>query len=507
MSQEGGSERTQRTVAELLAKYGGNSGESAPRRRRRKPDDASDTAPQAIIERVMSDSGKLLPIREDQEPHERVSHRQGRPQPPAPKQPPAPHQPPPAPPVERQQPPPAERRAPQQPSQQLPPPQQPAAPLAQQQPLQHQPPTVQQPPVPPPSPPQASQQLPVRRRADPQSSRSPEPPTRVSEPPTRVSEPVRRPQANARPDNPEPLTEQLPRVPDEVAPEQAEPPAGLAGGPNRAPLLPRRGPGARRGGPQPGQPQPGQQPGQPQPGQQPGQPQAGQQPGQPQPTGALPAPAAQPPKPTFPPAPGRGPREFPGDSSETMVEPQGAPPEFLEEFEGFDEKAATRFDDYRAHDEFPADRAGADLDRRPPRRAPGDLDDLDDFDDLDDPEDLDRLDVEPDERDRLDDLVDEDDLDDLDERGEGASAGREWLIMAGQLALGVVGGAVVWLGFNWLWRVLPAAALIGALAVIVGLVLIVRKIRRAEDLQTTVLAVLVGLVATVSPAALLLLGR
>ena len=54
---------------------------------------------------------------------------------------------------------------------------------------------------------------------------------------------------------------------------------------------------------------------------------------------------------------------------------------------------------------------------------------------------------------------------------------------------------------------LPAAALAAAVVVIAVLVLIVRKIRRAEDLQTTVLAVLVGLVVTVSPAALLLLNR
>ena len=49
-----------------------------------------------------------------------------------------------------------------------------------------------------------------------------------------------------------------------------------------------------------------------------------------------------------------------------------------------------------------------------------------------------------------------------------------------------------------------AAALVVALAVTVGLVLLVRKIRRADDLQTTVLAVLVGLIVTVSPAAMLL---
>ncbi|NIH82893.1 hypothetical protein [Amycolatopsis viridis] len=87
------------------------------------------------------------------------------------------------------------------------------------------------------------------------------------------------------------------------------------------------------------------------------------------------------------------------------------------------------------------------------------------------------------------------------------SPAKQWLSMAGQLAGGVVGGAAVWLGFNWLWGKIPAAALIAALAVIVGLVWIVRRIRRADDIQTTVLAVLVGLVVTVSPAALLLLSR
>ncbi|GAA3553214.1 hypothetical protein GCM10022222_41210 [Amycolatopsis ultiminotia] len=88
-----------------------------------------------------------------------------------------------------------------------------------------------------------------------------------------------------------------------------------------------------------------------------------------------------------------------------------------------------------------------------------------------------------------------------------ASPGKQWLILAGQLALGVVGGAAVWLGFNWLWVNLAPAALVGALLVIVALVWIVRKIRRAEDLQTTLLAILVGLVVTVSPAALLLVAK
>lgn len=94
-------------------------------------------------------------------------------------------------------------------------------------------------------------------------------------------------------------------------------------------------------------------------------------------------------------------------------------------------------------------------------------------------------------------------LDEVDER----TPGQQWLAVAGQLALGVIGGAVVWLLFNWLWVQIPAVALGAALLVIVGLVWIVRRMRRAEDLQTTVLAVLVGLVVTVSPAAMLLLDR
>ncbi|MEV6911050.1 hypothetical protein [Amycolatopsis sp. NPDC051071] len=108
------------------------------------------------------------------------------------------------------------------------------------------------------------------------------------------------------------------------------------------------------------------------------------------------------------------------------------------------------------------------------------------------------------EDDRDDEVVEEEAP---EEYAENASPGKQWLALAGQLALGVVGGAGVWLGFNWLWVNLPAAALVAALLVIVALVWIVRKIRRADDLQTTVLAVLVGLVVTVSPAALLLVAR
>ncbi|MFD1151722.1 hypothetical protein ACFQ3T_31695, partial [Saccharothrix hoggarensis] len=96
------------------------------------------------------------------------------------------------------------------------------------------------------------------------------------------------------------------------------------------------------------------------------------------------------------------------------------------------------------------------------------------------------------------------DVDVEDERPADRSAGKEWLVMVGQLAVGVIGGAALWLGFNFLWSTAAPAALVVALGVTVGLVMMVRKIRRADDLQTTILAVLVGLIVTVSPAAMLL---
>ncbi|HWO61537.1 MAG TPA: hypothetical protein VNO31_16035, partial [Umezawaea sp.] len=100
--------------------------------------------------------------------------------------------------------------------------------------------------------------------------------------------------------------------------------------------------------------------------------------------------------------------------------------------------------------------------------------------------------------------VDQDEIQELEEEDVERSPVKEWLVMIGQLAVGVLGGAALWLGFNFLWRAIPAAALVLALGVTVGLVLLVRKIRKADDLQTTLLAVLVGLIVTVSPAAMLL---
>ncbi|MGI9062376.1 MAG: hypothetical protein ACR2FQ_00940 [Pseudonocardiaceae bacterium] len=103
----------------------------------------------------------------------------------------------------------------------------------------------------------------------------------------------------------------------------------------------------------------------------------------------------------------------------------------------------------------------------------------------------------------------DDGIEDLGEYAteEERSPVREWALVGGQVGLGVVGGAVLWLVCEWLWQSIPVVALVVALLVITGLVWVVRYVRRTEDLQTTVIAVLVGLFVTVSPAALLLVGR
>jgi hypothetical protein len=95
--------------------------------------------------------------------------------------------------------------------------------------------------------------------------------------------------------------------------------------------------------------------------------------------------------------------------------------------------------------------------------------------------------------------------DDLDEDVEHAGSGlKAWLVLIGQGIAGAVGGALLWVGFRYLWLNLPVVALAAAVVATAGLVLVVRTIRGSEDLQTTMLALLVGLIVTISPAVLLL---
>jgi hypothetical protein len=99
--------------------------------------------------------------------------------------------------------------------------------------------------------------------------------------------------------------------------------------------------------------------------------------------------------------------------------------------------------------------------------------------------------------------LDADDAD-LEDRSAGWKA---WAILIAQGIGGAVGGAVLWVGFRYLWLNLPVVALAAAVLATVGLVMVVRTIRGSDDLQTTMLAVLVGLIVTISPAVLLLAVR
>lgn len=427
MSRESGSDQTQRTVAELLAQYGSSS-EGAPRRRRRRAADDEDdvqqpeTAPQTIIERVLSDSGRLMAIREDDVA---PSGRRAAPEPPAPVAPP---------PVAPPPPPVAERTAYQ--------PKPPVTPPAQ-------PPQVRRPgPTPPPA--TAAEQT----RQVPQ----------VRDQPSRSDLP--RPEMPSRADLPRP----------EAVSSRLDAGAPPAPAPSRTNI-------ARP-------PKPGPQPG-------------------PQPSVQLPTPA---PKPGLPPREAmteqlpRIPAKAPVDQiaaleTESVLIVPPAPPKLPEPLPNNQPDAWFGDDD--------ADLQQTDLSMPPMESTaahPGPYVDDDDSQEYA---------VYRAEDDYLaDDDNDADEgpagLDDADEAAEEPEAAaqrspaKEWLIMIGQLAVGVLGGAALWLAFNFLWRSAPAAALVVALAVTVGLVLLVRKIRRADDLQTTVLAVLVGLIVTVSPAAMLL---
>jgi hypothetical protein len=94
------------------------------------------------------------------------------------------------------------------------------------------------------------------------------------------------------------------------------------------------------------------------------------------------------------------------------------------------------------------------------------------------------------------------DSSDADE-GAGSSA---WLPLVLQIVAGLIAGGAVWLAFRWLWLTVPVGGLAAAVIASGVLVFIARKFSRS-DVETVVLAVLVGLVCTVSPAAVMLVGH
>ncbi|MCU1646067.1 MAG: Translation initiation factor [Nocardia sp.] len=81
---------------------------------------------------------------------------------------------------------------------------------------------------------------------------------------------------------------------------------------------------------------------------------------------------------------------------------------------------------------------------------------------------------------------------------------RQWLILAGQSAGAAVAGMLLFKGFERMWEMLPWVALALAMIVILGLVALVRVLRRTDDIFSTVIAVVVGVFVTLGPLAFLL---
>ncbi|MCO1579301.1 hypothetical protein M8C13_26465 [Crossiella sp. SN42] len=366
MNRDSESERdSQRTVADLLAQYGEGSGNAAPRRRRRRAEDANETAPQQIIDRINSDSGQMRALRDEQPPVE--------------------------------------------------PPQAPPRAANVDAPSRRDLPSYDAP----------SYDTPSGRFARPAT------PTRPVPPP--APPPVSAPDAAE-------LTTEVPAITDEY-PTLAEPPAAA--------------------------PSPGTAT-----------------------SGRLPRPDVPPVPPK--PAPRAKPRVQPDPVTEVLPvidDPQPAEDEKAQREQGEDWFTDTGYQEvYTDEGEHTAQyqavrapetepEAESEDEEVRPARGPAGLDE-----DAEVPE-------------------------DYDEDEEPRSPAKEWLMMVVQLGGGVLGGAGLWLGFQWLWRAIPSITLFLALAVIGGMVWLVRKIRKADDLQTILLAVLVGLVVTVSPAALLLVGK
>ncbi|MGN0100894.1 MAG: hypothetical protein ACI39C_08145, partial [Dietzia sp.] len=79
------------------------------------------------------------------------------------------------------------------------------------------------------------------------------------------------------------------------------------------------------------------------------------------------------------------------------------------------------------------------------------------------------------------------------------SSASQWLILVAQVLASAVAGAALFIGFQLLWNNLTWVAFALAIVVIVGLVAMVRVLRRSNDTVSIALAVIVGLGVTCGP--------
>lgn len=82
----------------------------------------------------------------------------------------------------------------------------------------------------------------------------------------------------------------------------------------------------------------------------------------------------------------------------------------------------------------------------------------------------------------------------------------EWVVVVGQLVGALVVGAALWFGFRYLWDTVAVLAAVLATLLTIGLVVGVRGLRRDNDVLSSALAVVAGLVVAFSPPVLALTG-
>ncbi|GGK50681.1 hypothetical protein [Nocardia camponoti] len=81
---------------------------------------------------------------------------------------------------------------------------------------------------------------------------------------------------------------------------------------------------------------------------------------------------------------------------------------------------------------------------------------------------------------------------------------REWMMLGAQALGAGIAGMLLFKGFETLWESMALVALALAAVVILGLVALVRVLRRTDDIFSTVIAVVVGVFVTLGPLAFLL---
>ena len=98
--------------------------------------------------------------------------------------------------------------------------------------------------------------------------------------------------------------------------------------------------------------------------------------------------------------------------------------------------------------------------------------------------------------------VDDDESADA-EQGSGL---KQWALLIGESVAAIVAGGLLFKGFERLWDLLPWVAFALALLVIVGLVALVRVLRRTDDITSQLIALAVGAFVAFGPLLFLLPG-